>query len=104
MKRHQWLISSALTVALGFLSGCATEGKCGSEGCSGDAKITAKVQSLINQHRELGPPNAIYVQTLDHVVYLTGTVSAGEMSRTAESVALTAPAVTRVVNTISVSW
>jgi hypothetical protein len=42
------------------------------------------------------------LQTLDHVVYLSGEVSAGEMSRTAEAVAPKSPGVTRVVNNIAV--
>jgi hypothetical protein len=96
----------ALAFALifaGALQGCATYGKCGLEGCAGDAKVTANVQALIDEHPELGSPNSVDVQTLDHVVYLNGEVSTGMDSRTAESIALAAPDVTRVVNLIAVS-
>jgi osmotically-inducible protein OsmY len=87
----------------GTLQGCATYKDCGFGGCAGDAQITANVQTLFNQHPELGPPSSIQVQTLDHVVYLDGFVAAGLESSTAESVAHQAPGVTRVVNTIAVS-
>jgi osmotically-inducible protein OsmY len=85
------------------LPGCATNGKCESGGCSSDAKITTNVQTLFNQHPELGPPNLISVRTLDNVVYLSGEVSAREFATSAEAVAREAPGVTRVVNSISVS-
>jgi osmotically-inducible protein OsmY len=87
---------------LGLLPGCAIEAKCGFRGCPGDAAITAKVQAMINQHDDLGPPNQIYVQTQDHVVYLTGEVIEGNVSRTAEALALKSPGVARVVNNIAV--
>jgi osmotically-inducible protein OsmY len=84
----------------GFLPGCAVERKCGLEGCPGDAKIKANVKASMIQHPEIGP--RVYVQTIDHVVYLSGFVSAGEMSDTAEDVARHTPGVTRVVNSIAV--
>ena len=89
-----------LTVAL---PGCATFAKCGFSGCPGDANITANVHALFDQHAELEPPSSIDVQTLDHVVYLYGLVSTELQRETAESVALEAGGVTRVVNSIAVS-
>jgi osmotically-inducible protein OsmY len=96
------LLASVLILA-GALPGCAEYRKCGSGGCPGDAKITANVQALFNQHPELGPPNQIDVRTLDHVVYLDGEVGAGLQRDAAESVALQAPGVARVVNSIAVT-
>ena len=84
-------------------SGCATYEKCGFEGCPGDARLTANVQAELNRHPELGPPDSIDLQTLDHVVYLSGMVGAGLQSKEAESVALATPGVTRVVNSIAVT-
>jgi osmotically-inducible protein OsmY len=81
------------------LSGCVTS-KCG-RGCTGDEKITSAVRSSFDEHPEIG--TLVNVQTLDHVVYLSGYVSQGEMGRTAESLATATPGVTRVVNTISVT-
>jgi osmotically-inducible protein OsmY len=85
------------------LPGCATFAKCGFAGCPGDANITENVHELFDQHAELEPPNLIDVQTLDHVVYLYGMVSTELQRETAESVALEAGDVTRVVNSIAVS-
>jgi osmotically-inducible protein OsmY len=74
-----------------------------SGGCPGDADVTANVQALFDQHPELGPPNSIDVQTLDHVVYLNGMVAAGLQRQEAESVALEASGVTRVESSIAVT-
>jgi len=90
-------------ILAGTLQGCATYKDCGFGGCAEDAQISANGHTLFNQHPELGPPNSIQVQTLDHVVYLDGFVAAGLESSTAESVAHQAPGVTRVVNSIAVS-
>jgi osmotically-inducible protein OsmY len=104
MSRYKPILAfaSALTLA-GALQGCATSRQCGLDACAGDAKITANVRALIDEHPELGAPSSIGVQTLNHVVYLNGQVSNGMDSRTAGSVALAAPDVTQVVNLISVS-
>ena len=85
------------------LSGCATYEKCGAEGCAGDRQITADVHAAFDQHSELGEPNLINVQTVNHVVYLTGHVSEGAMRSTAESVARQVEGVARVEDTIYVT-
>jgi osmotically-inducible protein OsmY len=95
-------LASAFILA-GALAGCATYGKCGFEGCAGDAKVTANVQSLFDQHPDLGPPGAIDVQTVDHVVYLNGFTASGFERGTAVSLAQGAPGVTQVVNSITVT-
>ena len=88
---------------LGSLSGCAAYRECGFDGCPGDAKITADVRALLNQHPALEAPNLLYVHTVDHVVYLDGLVDTPFQSEMAESVAHEATGVTRVVNLIAVS-
>jgi osmotically-inducible protein OsmY len=95
-------LSSAF-ILTGALAGCATYGKSGVGDRAGDANVSAEVQTLFDQHSELGAPNSINVQTLDHVVYLNGTVSQGLQSREAETLALQATGATRVVNLIGVS-
>lgn len=60
-------------------------------------------EALFQQHPDLGPPNLISVRTLDHVVYLSGEVSAREFSAAAESVAHEVPGVTKVVNSIALA-
>ena len=86
----------------GTLAGCAALGKCDPGSCAGDAKITADLQSQLNQMTDLGPPDSIHVQTVDSVVYLNGQVTGGLAKRLAESVAFREPGVTRVVDSISV--
>jgi osmotically-inducible protein OsmY len=93
-----------LAVALlmaGALAACATSAP--SRGGIDDAKVTANVQAQLQQHPDLGPPNSIDVQTIGHVVYLNGLVSDGLLRSTAESVAMNAPGVVRVVNSIAVA-
>ena len=83
------------------LSGLATAGTC--EGCGDDAQIKAAIMTSFQERPYLGAPNSIQVQTVNRVVYLSGGVSAGLMSRTAEEIARRTPGVERVVNTISVT-
>jgi osmotically-inducible protein OsmY len=91
-------------ILTGALPGCATYGKCGFGGCPGDAEITAQVHALFDQYPDLEPANLLHLQTLDHVVYMYGQVSTELQRQTAESVALAAPGVSRVVNSIAVMY
>jgi osmotically-inducible protein OsmY len=97
--RPLYALACAL-VLVGALSGCATDQSAASK--MTDEKITAAVQALINQHPDVGPPDSVRVQTLDHVVYLSGEVSQGLMKQTAEDVARQTLGVTRVVNNVFV--
>jgi osmotically-inducible protein OsmY len=97
--------SAFLLVLTGVLSGCAvydTYEKCGFHGCPGDARITAEVHSRFRERSDF-EQNAISVQTLDHVVYLSGVVSSGLEINDAESVASSVPGVARVVNSMAIS-
>jgi osmotically-inducible protein OsmY len=105
MRRPGRLYAPALALAIllaGILQGCASY-KCGFGGCPGDADITARVNALLAQHPALQPPNLLQVQTLNHVVYLTGLVDTVFERQMAESVALQAPGVSKVVNSIGLS-
>lgn len=89
-------------VLAGVLSGCTlfdTYAKCGFHGCPGDAQITDQIQSRFREHPEL-EPTAIRVQTLDHVVYLSGLVSSSLEIAAAESIARQVPGVKDVVNSV----
>jgi hyperosmotically inducible protein len=105
--RMRWrldLSAVALSVVMGgALAGCAVYEKCGVSGCPGDAEITAQVQALFVKHPELEPPNLLQVQTLNHVVYLTGVVDTDYERQMAEVVARQAPGVTNVINSIGLS-
>jgi osmotically-inducible protein OsmY len=92
-----------ITVLTGALAGCAAYRKCGFGGCPGDAAITVEVQALFQQYPALEPPNLLHVQTLDHVVYLTGLVDTDLERQMAESIALEAAGVVKVVNSIGLS-
>ena len=101
-----WRVA-CLVILTGTLTGCGTYSayrKCGSGGCPGDAKITAEVRALLNQHPALGPPNQVYVQTLDGVVYLTGQVATDLQRDSAEAVAHEASGVSRLMNTIALTY
>ncbi len=85
------------------LAGCAVYEKCGFAGCPGDAQITAEVHALFAQHPELGPPALLNVQTLNGVVYLNGMVNTDLVREEAESIALQAPGVKKVVNSLGLT-
>jgi osmotically-inducible protein OsmY len=103
MSRRFYAVVAAVILA-GSLCGCAAYRKCGFAGCPGDANITANVRALFNQYPALEPPNLVYVQTLDHVVYLTGQVNTDAERILAKSVALQVPGVTQVVNSINLGY
>src|ERR1700691_6392861 len=99
MRQSKLTAPGSIVLMLIGLSGCATYEKCGIEGCAGDRKITANIRAALDQHPELGPPNSINVETVNHVVYLTGHVSEGAMRSNAESVARGVEGVGRVEDT-----
>ena len=92
----------SLTIALSACALYNTPERCGDHGCTDDATITAHVQSQFKQHPDL-EPNAISVQTVDHVVYLHGLVSSSLEADTADSIARQVPGVTRVESSIASS-
>jgi len=96
-------VLTVIFVVTAILGGCVGQPKCRSSECVSDAKITTSVEAQLNQHGDLGPPNLISVQTREGVVYLSGSGSAGEQSRTAESLVAGLPGVERIVNTIAVT-
>jgi osmotically-inducible protein OsmY len=96
------LFAAALAVSMGALPACATFEKCGFSGCPGDAQTTAAVTVLLDQHPGVGAPGAVSVQTLNGVVYLYGVVDTDLMREEAERIALQAPHVKKVVNSIGV--
>ena len=97
------VLASALLLAMP-LGGCVSSSQCVSAQCQADAKITAGVQEKLKEHRELGPPNMVYVQTRTGVVYLTGQVATDLQRDAAESIAGQVPGVVNVVNNLSLSY
>jgi osmotically-inducible protein OsmY len=87
---------ASVFIVAGALNGCATTSP-------NDEKITANVETSIDQHPDLGPPGAIQVQTQEHVVYLNGMVADGLERETAESIARQTPDVTKVVDSVAIA-
>ena len=108
MKRRLLLCLLPLTVLLGAAgAGCAAyreTRECGYNGCPADAHITAEIEAQFNRHTELKPPNQLYVQTLNGVVYLSGAVATPLQRETAVDVARQVPYVTHVVDNIALFY
>ena len=97
-----WIAALLLTGALSACAQYRSYEKCAGGGCPGDANITANVQGSFAQHSELEGPDQLYVKTIDHVVYLSGTVETGLHRDIAASVAREVSGVTGVVNEIAI--
>jgi osmotically-inducible protein OsmY len=103
MNVHRQFYSTVFLFSLSSaLAGCSTYGKCAGAACGADAAITMNVQTLLDQHAELGPPHSIEVQTIDRVVYLNGLVNDGLEREIAGSVAMQTPGILKIVNAIAV--
>jgi len=104
MTNSKWRFGFPLAIALAMASAAAVaNGTCDDGKCSDDAKIRSTLQTSLDQHPELGPPNSIKVQTRAGVVYLYGQVGEGLQRYTADSIAQRTPGVKRVVDTIYIS-
>ena len=68
-----------------FILGCSSTP--GRDATRDDARITEEVKARFAQHPDLGPPNALDVETRDHVVHLSGTVDTGLVTDTAKALA-----------------
>lgn len=108
MRRRILLCPLPLVVLLSVaVSGCAAyeeARKCGYSGCPTDAHITAEVKAQFNQRTELKPPNLLYVQTLNGIVYLSGQVATPLQRETAVEVARQVPYVSHVVDNIALTY
>jgi osmotically-inducible protein OsmY len=104
MRGGNRLALAAFLLLAAALAGCLSSPPCNSPECQADARINADVKSRIQEHRELGPPNTVYVQTRSGVVYLSGQVATDLQRDTAESVATQTPGVLNVVNSISLTY
>jgi osmotically-inducible protein OsmY len=99
------LISAATIVVMGLLSGCTSFSearKCGLTQCSTDAQVTSAVTESLDRHPEFSS-NQLHVATLNHVVYLYGSVANDLQLAVAQSVAAQASGNAKIVNSIAVS-
>jgi len=102
-----WRLVSCFPGLLGTLGGCTAYHawrKCGLEGCAGDAQLRAEVLARLDQYPALAPPNQVYVQALDGVVYLSGQVQTDLQREDAEWAATQAAPGHRVVDNIALSY
>jgi osmotically-inducible protein OsmY len=104
MRNGNPLLLAVFLLLAAALAGCVSSSQCTSAECQADARINSDVKSGMKEHRELGPPNTVYVQTRGGVVYLSGQVATDLQRDTAESVADQVPGVVRVVNSIALSY
>ena len=101
-KWKYFTVTGAALILSGNLTAWADTENYSMVGSPNDARITTDVMKAIAQHRDLGPPNQIYVDTHNDVVYLSGMVITGLIEDNAEDIAREVPGVTRVVSTIGV--
>ena len=101
-KCKYFSLTSAALILSGTLSAWADARSSSVVGSPDDARITADVMEVIAEHRNLGAPNQIYVDTRDHVVYLSGVGVTSLIEDNAKDIARQVPGVTRVVSTIAV--
>jgi Flp pilus assembly secretin CpaC len=83
---NNFAFSTIAMILLSSFSGCAVFDKCAPENCSIDKQITQDANEVLAQHREFGPPGTVHVQTINGVVYLTGTVNSDFEIRNSESI------------------
>jgi osmotically-inducible protein OsmY len=103
MSAARWIwVPGCVLLLAGAVQGCAAYGNCAAAECRADADTTAHVRALFDQYPELQPPNLVYVLASNGVVTLTGMVNTEYSRRMAESVALQADGVRRVVNFLGV--
>ena len=74
IQRKHFSVAGAALILSGAVSTWAVAANSAHTGSPDNAGITAQVKSAIAQRRDLQAPNDIYVETRDHVVYLSGRV------------------------------
>jgi osmotically-inducible protein OsmY len=103
MREWKLSVTGAAIILGGAFSSGAVAGNSANVRRPDDVQITVDVQGAIAQHRELGAPNQIYVDTRDHVVFLSGMVYNFLMEDDATEIARQVPGVNRVVSAIWVT-
>lgn len=89
------IASSMLAASAGAVlaGGCASYGdpsRCHDAACREQAQFTSGLERSLRSAPDLAPPEAVYAQTLDNVVYLTGHVTTVVQRDHAEAIARSA--------------
>jgi osmotically-inducible protein OsmY len=87
MRKFKAVSAAGVGFIFAALNGCAIFPKCSPENCAADKEINAQVTELFSEHRELGAPAELHIQTIDGVVYLSGAVDTEFEVRHAEALA-----------------
>jgi osmotically-inducible protein OsmY len=95
-----WSVTGGALMLAGTVSTWAVARNSATARDPGNAAITAEVTSAIAQRRDLHAPNQIYVETRDHVVYLSGPVYSSVGRDDAIEIARKVPEVRQVVSAI----
>lgn len=100
------LVKGGLLAGLAFvMSGCSAPRQCvGSAECTADERLTRAVRTQLAQYPELLPPNQVYVETRNGVVYLTGQVATDLQRANAESAARQTAGVHKVIDNIALGY
>ena len=99
--KHFSVTGAAALLLGGTVSTWAVAGSSETARGPDNAGITAEVKSALAQHPDLpAAPNQIYVETRDHLVYLSGRVYSSLSGEEATEIARRVPGVTQVVSTI----
>lgn len=96
-----WLLLGLAPV----MSGCTAMHPCaGSAECPADERLTRAVRAQLERYPELLPPNQVYVETRNGVVYLTGQVATDLQRTNAESAARQTAGVHKVIDNIALGY
>ena len=99
IQRKHFSVAGAALILSGAVSTWAVAANSAHTGSPDNAGITAQVKGAIAARRDLQAPNDIYVETRDHVVYLSGRVYTSLSGDDASEIARKVPGVTGVVST-----
>jgi osmotically-inducible protein OsmY len=96
-----WLLAGLASA----MSGCAALHQCaGPAECNANERLTRAVRTQLAQYPELLPPNQVFVETRNGVVYLTGQVATDLQRVTAESAARQTAGVHKVIDNIALGY
>jgi len=95
-----WLLAGLASMT----SGCAAMHQCPDSGCTADERLTRDVRTELARYPELLPPNQVYVETRNGVVYLTGQVATDLQRANAESAARLAAGVHKDIDNIALGY
>lgn len=96
-----WLVAGPASV----MSGCAAMHQCtAGPDCTADERLSSAVRTQLAQYPELLPPNQVYVETRNGVVYLSGQVATDLQRANAESAARQTAGAHKIIDNIALGY